>query len=339
MQEAQRTVTIVMPHGKPAAECDSKVRYAPYCRVSSDSSDQEQSFASQLRYYSEAIGKMPDATLVDIYADEAVSGRGCKKREDFNRLIADCKKGKIDRVITKSVSRFARNTVDCLQTVRLLSQYGVSVLFEKEGIDTATMPSEILLAMSGTQAQDESLSHGNNMRWSYQTRMEAGEFVGCTPAYGYSVISSSEHIINEDEAAVVRQIRDLYLQGFGKQKIADCLNEKGITNRGRKWTAFAIHYILNNERYVGDTLLQKSITTQEWPPRKIRNDGSRPQYYVENGIPALWSREDREAILALQASRQNPNSQQGGHALSKMLICSECGHTYRRVAGMPFSAG
>ena len=286
MQTAPRTITAILPNREPSADSAPRVRYAPYCRVSSDSSDQELSFAAQVKYYTEMVGKMENAELVDVYADEAISGRGTKKREDFNRLIADCKKGRIDRVITKSVSRFARNTVDCLETVRLLARYGVSVLFEKEGIDTADMPSEVLLAMSGTQAQDESISHGNNMRWSYETRMKKGEFLGCCPAYGYALISSSEHVIHPEEAKVVNQIKDMYLQGSGKQKIADYLNQNGITNRGRKWTAFAIDYILNNERYVGDALLQKHITTNEWPPRKILNDGSRPQYYVENAFPA-----------------------------------------------------
>ena len=289
------------------------------------------SFAAQVRYYTEAIGKMENAVLVDIYADEAISGRGTKKREDFNRLIADCKKGKIDRVITKSVSRFARNTVDCLETVRLLYRYGVTILFEKEGIDTADMSSEVLLAMSGTQAQDESISHGKNMRWSYQTKMQSGDFLGCCPAFGYSLINSSEYIINEDEAKTVNLIKDLYLQGMGKQKIADYLNQRDITNRGHHWTAFGVHYILNNERYIGDALLQKHITTNEWPPKKVLNDGSQPQYYVENALPAIWTKEEREAILTLQASRRTEPSENGGHALSRMLICSECGHPFRRV--------
>ena len=194
MQTAPRTITAILPTGELLSDNAPQIRYAPYCRVSSDSSDQELSFAAQVKYYTELISKMENAELVDVYADEAISGRDTKKREDFNRLIADCKKGRIDRVITKSVSRFARNTVDCLETVRLLARYGVTILFEKEGIDTATMPSEVLLAMSGTQAQDESISHGNNMRWSYETRMKKGEFLGCCPAYGYSLISSSEHV-------------------------------------------------------------------------------------------------------------------------------------------------
>lgn len=158
LQTTEKTVTKINPMGLIATQETPIIRMAPYCRVSTDSSDQEHSFATQIKYYTELIDGMPNCELVDIYADDGISGRGKAKRDDFNRLIADCKKGKIDRVITKSVSRFARNTVDCLDTVRLLSAYGVSVLFEKEGIDTATMSSEVLLAMSSVQAQDESIS-------------------------------------------------------------------------------------------------------------------------------------------------------------------------------------
>lgn len=330
MQTVQKSITKIMPKSL-TAELAPKIRYAAYCRVSSDSRDQEMSFAAQVKYYTEAIGKIKDAELVDIYADEAISGRSTQKREDFNRLIADCKKGKIDRVITKSVSRFARNTVDCLMTVRLLAQYSVSIQFEKEGIDTAKMPSEVILAMSGTQAQDESISHGNNMRWSYQAKMKSGDFIGCCPAFGYTLVSSTEHTINEEEAKTVRLIKDLYLQGMGKQKIADYLNGRGITNRGKHWTAFGIDYILNNERYIGDALPQKNVSTIEWPPRKIKNDGTQPQYYVENALSTIWTKEERNAILALQESRRKEISETGGHELSKMLVCSECGHTYRRI--------
>lgn len=333
MNTAQRTITQIMPIGITATEAESKkIRIAAYCRVSSDSSDQEQSFAAQVRYYTQAISQMTGAELVDIYADEAISGRGTEKREDFNRLIADCKKGKIDRILTKSVSRFARNTVDCLHTVRMLSELGVSVMFEKEHIDTATMTSEVLLAMSGTQAQDESISHGNNMRWSYERRMKDGNFLGCKSPYGYDLQGCAMLVINEKEAEIVLLIGNLYLSGMGKQRIADYLNDNGIEYRnGRKWTAFIIHYILNNERYVGDALLQKKITTKEYPPRKIHNDGSVAQYYVQNSHPAIMPREMREAILALQAQRRGEVIKTGGHALSKMLRCADCGHAYRRV--------
>ena len=331
MQQTQRTVTKIVPNIIVMQET-KKIRIAAYCRVSTDSSDQEHSFAAQVKYYTEMIEKLDDAILVDIYADEGISGRGTAKREDFKRLIADCKKGKIDRIITKSVSRFARNTVDCLETVRMLSKLGVTVCFEKEHIDTAHMTSEVILALSGTQAQDESISHGNNMRWSYTNAMKSGNFLGTVATYGYTLINRGTEIINEEEAKVVRLIKDLYLSGMGLQKIANYLNAHGIMRRsGKPWNAMAVKYVLTNERYVGDALLQKSITTFEYPPRRIKNDGSQPQYYVENCLPAIFTREERAAILALMAQRQIKDRKTGGHPLSKLLRCSECGHSYRRI--------
>ena len=259
MQQTPRTVTKIVPNIIVMQE-SKKLRIAAYCRVSTDSSDQEHSFAAQVKYYSEMIEKLDDAILVDIYADEGISGRGTAKRDDFKRLIADCKKGKIDRIITKSVSRFARNTVDCLETVRMLSKLGVTVCFEKEHIDTAHMTSEVILALSGTQAQDESFSHGNNMRWSYTNAMKSGNFLGTIAAYGYTLINRGTVIINEEEAQVVRLIKDLYLSGMGLQKIAKHLNATGVMRRyGKPWNATAVKYVLTNERYIGDALLQKSI--------------------------------------------------------------------------------
>lgn len=331
MQQTQRTVTKIVPNIIVMQET-KKIRIAAYCRVSTDSSDQEHSFAAQVKYYTEMIEKLDDADLVDIYADEGISGRGTAKREDFKRLIADCKKGKIDRIITKSVSRFARNTVDCLETVRMLSKLGVTVCFEKEHIDTANMTSEVILALSGTQAQDESISHGNNMRWSYTNAMKSGDFLGTIAAYGYTLINRGMVIINEEEAQVVRLIKDLYLSGMGLQKIAKHLNAKGLMRRyGKPWNATAVKYVLTNERYIGDALLQKSITISEYPPKRIINDGSQPQYYVENCLPAIFTREERDAILALMAQRQTKWKKTGGHPLSKLLRCSECGHSYRRI--------
>lgn len=327
----QRTITKITPNAM-ATEETPKLRTAAYCRVSTDSSDQEHSFAAQVKYYTEMIEKLSDSILVDIYADEGISGRGTAKREDFNRLIADCKKGRIDRVITKSVSRFARNTVDCLQTVRMLSKLGVTVCFEKEHIDTAYMTSEVLLALSGTQAQDESISHGNNMKWSYINAMKSGNFLGTNATYGYTLIDRGTVSINEDEAAVVRMMKDMYLSGMGLQKIADYLNMHSVKRRnGKTWHATSVRYVLTNERYVGDALLQKKITTAEYPPRKIRNDGSQRQYYVENCLPAIFTREERAAILTLIEQRGIKGRKTGGHPLSKMLRCTECGHSYRRI--------
>ncbi len=332
LKNTERTITKIAPKGTLSNGITPKTRIAAYCRVSTDSSDQEHSFAAQVKYYTDAISGIPNGELVDIYADDGISGRSTKKRDDFNRLISDCKKGKIDRVLTKSVSRFARNTVDCLDTVRLLSSYGVSIFFEKENIDTATMSSEILLAMSSVQAQDESVSLSNNMRWSYQERMKNGIFLGTSSTYGYILIDCATAIINEAEAQIIRMMKDLYLSGWGFQKIADYLNERGIKTRlGRVWTAIKIRDILTNERYVGDALLQKTITTYENPPRRTWNDGSQPMYYVENCLPAIFSKEDRKAILELLESRKCCDYKKGGHTLSRMLRCGDCGNVYRRI--------
>ena len=151
------------------------LRVAAYCRVSSDSDDQMHSFSVQTEYYKKLIGENPLWTLADIYADEGITGTSRKKRDEFNRMLADCKRGRVDRILTKSVSRFARNTVDCLDTVRMLSGLGISVLFEKEQIDTAKMSSEVILGMISTQAQDESVSISGNMKWSYEKRMKNGQ--------------------------------------------------------------------------------------------------------------------------------------------------------------------
>jgi len=194
------------------------------------------------------------------------------------------------------------------------------------------MSSEILLAMSSVQAQDESVSLSSNMRWSYQERMKNGNFLGTSSTYGYILIDCATAIINEAEAQIIRMMKDLYLSGWGFQKIADYLNAKGIKTRlGRIWTAIKIRDILTNERYVGDALLQKTITTYENPPRRTWNDGSQPMYYVENCLPAIFSKEDRRAILELLESRKNCDYKKGGHTLSRMLRCADCGNVYRRI--------
>ena len=276
------------------------IRLAPYTRVSSGSDDQLHSFAAQVKYYTEYAAAHPEYELVDIYADEAVTGTRMDKRDDLNRLLRDCRKGKIDRIITKSVSRFARNTTELLTMVRGLKELGVSIYFEEQGIDTAAIDLEMILTFPGMAAQKESETISENMRWSYQKRMESGDFNCCKAAYGYELIDGQLYI-NEAEAVVIRRIFDLYLQGCGKQAIANQLNTDGIPRRyGYKtWHLNAIHYILNNERYMGDALLQKNYTTETLPFRKRRNRGEKPQYYVENSNPAIVSREVFQAAQAL----------------------------------------
>ena len=279
-----------------------QIRLAAYCRVSSDSSDQLHSFAAQIKYYSEYCKRYPEYKFVDIYADEGITGTSMEKRDDFRRMLRDCKKGLIDRIIVKSMSRFARNTEEMLTALRSLEQMEVSVYFEEQGLDTKSMNSEMFATFPGMVAQQESVSISQNMRWSYKKRMESGEFNCCAPAYGFDLING-KLVINETEAAVIRRIFDLYLQGIGMQTIANILNNEGVRRQyGRKkWHHTTVNYVLNNERYKGDALLQKQITTQTLPFKKQRNHGEQPMYYVENSNPAIVSRETYEAVQALTA--------------------------------------
>ncbi len=311
---------------------DKPIRLAAYCRVSSDSEDQLHSFAAQIRYYSEYERKHPEYTLIDIYADEGLTGTDMKKRDELNRLIRDCKKGKIDRVIVKSVSRFARNTEELLTALRLLKSIGVSVYFEEQGIDTDKLNMEMIVAFPGMAAQQESVSISGNMRWSYQKRMESGDFNCCSPAYGYSLIDG-QLVPKEDEMNVVRRIFSLYLQGVGTQNIANLLNEEGIPRRysQKKWHASTIKYILTNERYMGDAILQKSFTTQTLPFRKVRNSGQLPKYYVENSNPAIVGKEEYNAAQELMQSRRaNKGCKRKPAPLTGKLKCPECGRVFRR---------
>lgn len=204
-----------------------QIRLAAYCRVSSDSSDQLHSFAAQIKYYSEYCKRHPEYKFVDIYADEGITGTSMEKRDDFRRMLRDCKKGLIDRIIVKSMSRFARNTEEMLTALRALEQMEVSVYFEEQGLDTKSMNSEMFATFPGMVAQQESVSISQNMRWSYKKRMESGEFNCCAPAYGFDLING-KLVINETEAAVIRRIFDLYLQGIGMQTIANILNDEGV---------------------------------------------------------------------------------------------------------------
>lgn len=203
---------------------DFPIRLAAYCRVSSSSEDQLHSFAAQIRYYKDYEKKNPQYKLIDIYADEGLTGTEMKKREEFHRLIRDCQKGKIDRVIVKSVSRFARNTQELLVALRSLKEIGVSVFFEEQGIDTDLMNAEMLVTFPGMAAQQESEAISENVRWSIQKRMQRGEYSGSYCAYGFSNVNGKLEI-KESEAEVVRRIFDMYLQGKGVQAIANILEK------------------------------------------------------------------------------------------------------------------
>ena len=237
---------------------DEKIKLAAYCRVSTNSSEQIHSFMAQVKYYRDYEKNNPRYQLVGIYADEGITGTNMNKRDEFNRMIQDCRDGKIDRIVVKSVSRFARNNEEALRVLRELKDLDVSVLFEKENIDTDTMNSEFIVALFGMNAQQESMTMSDNMRWSYQHRMQSGEFNTCKAPFGFK-LSEGKLVIVEEEAELVRRIFNMYLSGQGKFSIAKTLNDEcagkdlGIT----KWYPSEIVYILKNERYMGDARLQK----------------------------------------------------------------------------------
>lgn len=314
-------------------EQESKImRVAAYCRVSSDSEDQLHSYASQIQYYTDLIGGQPGWTLVDIYADEGLTGTKTDKRDDFLRLINDCRKGKIDRVLTKSVSRFARNTLDTIQYVRMLKEYGVSILFEADQIDTAYLSSEMLLLISGARAQEESISISKNQRINCRARMKDGTYISSSTPYGYKLKEDGELEIIPEEAEIVRLIFDSYLSGLGKLKITNILNEKGIPShsKSKKWHSYSVEYILKNERYMGDVIFQKTYTTDTLPFRKVKNNGELPRYYIENANPPIISREQFETAQALMQQNHRKSGKAVQYPLTGKLRC-HCGHVYTLV--------
>ena len=313
----------------PSVQAKPTMRVAAYCRVSSDSSDQLHSFAAQVQYYTKFISENEHMELADIYADEGITGTKTAKRDDFNRLVADCKKGRIDRVLTKSVSRFARNTADALMYARLLKEYGVSILFEKENIDTAYMSSELLLALSGAQAQEESISISKNMRWSAERRMKSGTYLSSSTPYGYE-LKGGEFRIVESEAEIVRLIFKSFLSGMGKKSIADMLNEMNAPKRFgfTTWRINTVGYILTNERYIGDALFQKKYRTDAVPFVLKPNRGEKAQYYVEDVNSSIISKADFEAAQKLI---QNNCIKQRADIISRPLtqkIRCKCGAAY-----------
>ena len=320
---------------QPISEQAKKLRVAAYARVSSDSADQLNSFATQVAYYTDFIQSKDEWEFAGLYADEAVSGTTADKRDDFQRLLADCRAGKIDHILVKSISRFARNTLDCLQTVRELKQLGVAVEFEKEGIDTGNMGSEMLLSILGSAAQEESLSISKNLKWSYRRRMKSGDFITCNAPLGY-FLKDGALVPDPQEVPIVQYIFSSYLAGHSMDEIATFLNDqeaKYSRKEMTRWYRTSIRYILSNEKYIGDSLLQKTFTPNELPLVNIRNRGQLSQFYVKDSHPAIIPLEMFEAVQRLmkkRAATHTAKPKPGGFPLSHMMKCGFCGSTFQR---------
>ena len=339
-------VTIIPAKVQTAENRDKyhQLRVAAYCRVSTEQEEQQNSFAVQVAYYTDLINKKKEWTLAGIFADEGISGTQTKKRTEFNRMIRMCNNKKIDLIITKSISRFSRNTVDCLQYIRQLKELGIGVIFEKENINTLTMTSEFMIALYGSFAQAESESISKNILWGKEKAYREGKVpFQYKKLLGYRKGADGKPEIVPEEAETVRSIFSLYLDGYTLLNIAQILMDQKITTATGKseWTKSAIQSILKNEKYVGDALLQKTFTADCITHKVVKNNGERPMYLVTDHHTPIIDRDTFDRVqqeIARRNSKRKISDQtktekgkySGKYALSELLICGQCGTPYRR---------
>ena len=322
-----------------------QLRVAAYCRVSTDDEEQLTSYEAQQTYYTDKIMGNKDWTMAGIFADEGITGTSARKRPEFLKMIRQCKRKKIDIILTKSISRFARNTVDCLKYIRALRELGIAVIFEKENINTMESDSEILITMLGAFAQAESESISANVRWGKRQAMREGKaIIQYKRLYAYEKGEDGMPQIIPEQADVVQSIYNRYLTGASLRMLKDWLESEQIPNvaGGAEWTISSIRSILTNEKYCGDVLLQKTYISDCISRKVIRNTGQLPMYLVENHHDGIVDRKTFDAVQAEMARRnagKSPSkknaptgmtSYASKYALSERLVCGECGTLYRR---------
>lgn len=317
-----------------------KTRVAAYCRVSTEYEEQESSYDVQVEHYTTYIKNKPEWEFVEVYADDGISGTNTKKRDEFNRMIDDCKAGKIDMILTKSISRFSRNTVDCLKYTRELKALNIAVFFEKENINTLDAKGEVLMTIMAALAQQESESLSANVRLGIQFRNQQGKVqVNHNRFLGYTKDENGKLVIVPEQAEIVKRIYAEYMDGASFLQIKRGLEADGILNGAghKKWEVSNIRQILTNEKYIGDALLQKTYTVSVLEKKRIKNDGQVPKYYVEGSHEAII---DRDVFLRVQAEiDRRANIIKGGkkrvysskYALSSVIICGHCGDIFRRI--------
>ncbi len=322
--------------GKP------KIRVAAYCRVSTDSEEQASSYDIQIEHYTNYIKKNKEWELAGIFADDGITGTNTKKRDEFNRMIEECMAGSIDMIITKSISRFARNTLDCLKYIRQLKDKNIAVFFEKENINTMDSKGEIMLTIMASIAQQESQSLSQNVKLGIQYRYQQGEVqVNHKRFLGYTKDENKQLVIDPEGAEVVKRIYREYLEGASLLQIARGLEADGIlTAAGKaKWRPETLKKILQNEKYIGDALLQKTYTVDFLSKKRVKNNGIVPQYYVENSHEPIIPRELFMQVQEEMVRRANLRGGKDGkkrvysskYALSSIVYCGQCGDIYRRV--------
>mgnify|MGYP005923718579 FL=1 len=326
------TVTVISPvTGKPVEH----KRVAAYCRVSTNSADQQNSYNTQVRYYTRYIKSRTEWTLVDIFADEGLSGTSSEKRENFQRMITMCELKQIDLVVTKSVSRFARNVKETLEYVRKLKLLGIGVVFEKEGINTLSMGDEMLLNTFAAIAQEESVSISQNVRFSIKKKMESGEYInGCVP-FGYR-LENKVMIPFEPEAEIVRSLFQGYLNGASLTELCRYLEKQSISprNQGAKWNVRVVSKMLSNEKYIGDSLYQKKYRETTVPFTQHINYGQEEQYYATGTHEGIVDKEIFSSVQELLKKRRElysrPEVAPAKYPFTHRIQCSECGTFYRR---------
>lgn len=345
MEKHQPKVIVIPAKPEIAKEQAAKrqLRVAAYCRVSTDEEEQLTSYEAQQKYFTDKIMSNKDWSLVDIFADEGITGTSAKKRPEFLRMIKYCKQGKVDVILAKSISRFARNTVDCLTYVRMLKSMGIAVIFEKENINTMQISSEVFVAMYSAFAQSESESISGNVTWGKRQAMREGKaIIQYAKLYGYCRGANGEPQIITEEAAVVHRIYDEFLSGESLGTIAERLNSEGIPSRGTRWYTTTVRGILTNEKYCGDVLLQKHFCKDCISKKIVKNEGQLPMYLIQNHHDPIIERDIFDAVrveLARRNARLSPSKKQAStgkarysskFALSDRLVCGECGTLYRR---------
>ena len=312
------------------------------CRVSTDSDEQATSYEAQIEHYTEYISKNPEWVLAGIFADDGITGTNTKKRDEFNRMIEECHAGNIDMIITKSISRFARNTLDCLKYIRELKDLNIPVFFEKESINTMDAKGEVLLTIMASLAQQESQSLSQNVKLGIQYRYQQGKVqINHNRFLGYTKDADGNLVIEPEQAEIVRRIYREYLQGLSMDKIAAGLEADGIlTGAGKaKWHTSTINKILRNEKYIGDALLQKTYTTDFLTKKRIKNNGTVPQYYVEGDHEPIIPKDIFLLVQEELVRRRVVHTSDNGkrhcysckHCFSQIVICGECGEFFRRV--------
>ena len=341
-------VIVIPAKEESAQELEKKknLRVAAYCRVSTNSEEQLNSYENQKAYYTEKIMTNPDWTMVDVFADEGKTGTSACKRKDFLRMIRQCRQGKIDMILAKSVSRFARNTVDTLNYTRELRSLGIPVIFEEQNINSIHPESEFLITIHGAFAQSESEDTSSRVRWGIQQSMRTGKAnIQFKTLLGYKKGSDGEMVIVPEQAETVKLIYEMYLSGKTLRSIKESLEARGLRNAAgtTEWTTSNLRTILSDEKYCGDVLRQKTFIRDCISKQVIKNTGQRPKYLIQNHHDAIIPREQFDAVQFEMARRrvQTDRSRKsvptgagkysGKYALSGLLFCGECGTAYRRV--------